>query len=201
MESASVETFVARSRQAYFAPGERILAPADGPLDVRSLHPSRQRHRTLGRGRASRSNTRRATFFRSAPRSSDRWNRPSPPARTASACCLPQRRSGGWPRRARRSRASSSSAPCTTSSFATALADGERVAHPLRAGAGTAARLAAREGVWWPCSRDSAAAGAVAMMIDQRAGSVLVLDDEGRAEGHPHPARRPRPRDAARRRR
>ena len=31
MESASVEAFIARSRQAYFAPGERILAPADGP--------------------------------------------------------------------------------------------------------------------------------------------------------------------------
>ncbi|MEO6746690.1 MAG: DUF294 nucleotidyltransferase-like domain-containing protein [Caldimonas sp.] len=36
MASADVEAFVARSAQAYFAPGERILAPGDGP--ARYLH-------------------------------------------------------------------------------------------------------------------------------------------------------------------
>ena len=198
MESASVEAFVARSRQAYFAPGERILAPADGPFDV--LHFIRRGSVTERWGEGEAIEHEAGDLFPLGPA----LERPVESTFTASEDCFCLLLAAEEVRQlatqsppfasflaaARRAR---------PRVVATALADGERVAHPLRAGAGTAARLAATQASGGRGRRDSAAAGTG---DDDRSACRIGARPRRRRPRRrdPHPARRPRPRDAARRR-
>ena len=148
--------------------------------------------------RRKRSNTRRATFFRSAPRSSDRWNatftaaedcfclllaaeevRPLATAESAFREFLAARRAR--PRVCRDSAAAANASRTSPSSR------------------WKAARLAATQASGRRGRRDSAAGGP-AMMNDRACRIGARPRRRGPRRRDPHPARRPRPRDAARRR-
>ena len=183
MESASVEAFVARSRQAYFAPGERILAPADGPST--SVHFIRRGSVTerWGEGRGS-DRTRGGRPFSARPR-----------ARATGGIDLHRQRGLLLPVACRRGGQAAGHAESAVRELPPAARRARprvcrdsagrrrtrRAPSPSRRWNGRSARCNAS--VWWPWPPRLRCRRHCAMMIDRRAGSVLVLDHEGRAEG------------------
>ena len=181
MESASVETFVARCRQAYFAPGECILAPADGPS--KSVYFIRRGSVTERWGEGEAIEHEAGDLFPLGPA----LERPVESTFTASEDCFCLLLAAEEVRQL-----TAQSPP-----FASFLQ--QRAVHDLESSrqrwqTANASRTLSEQALERPLgslqrkrlvavAAETPLQDALPMMIDRRAGSVLVLDHEGRAEG------------------
>ena len=201
MQPEHVRQFVAAAREAYYAPGETVLEPGQGP--VRRCCCVRQGRITVGAapGPTGSVSVRggRAVPGRRVAGGARRCARPTPPATTASACCC-------RPMRCRRWRATS--APFADFLERRALHFFELVAAGAARGLciGGAARAVARS-----AAVDAAAQAGAGVLSRHRAGAGAGADARAAcrlgggggcaavAARHPHAPRHPGPRDACRR--